>query len=65
MNTLQEVIKNKKPIKVYLDNEYWCDMEYNEKENRYEGQFGNIPMEVIPKVLAGNKEYDHIRIEAL
>lgn len=64
MNTLQVAIKNKKPIKVYILGDYYDTMSYNEKLNRYEGDYGNIPMEKIPKIMAGVKEYDHLKLEA-
>lgn len=65
MNSLQVAIKNRKPIKVYILGDYYDTMSYNEELNRYEGVYGNIPMEKIPKILAGAEEYDHIKLEAV
>lgn len=63
MNTLQVAIKERKPIKVFILGDYFDTMTYNEELNRYEGDYGNIPMEKIPKILAGYEEVDHITLE--
>lgn len=63
MKNLQEAIKNKEPIKVYLDNEYYDIFEYNEEKNIYQGQFGYMDLDTISKILLNRKEVDHIKIE--
>lgn len=64
MKNLQEVIKNKEPIKVYLENDYYDTFYYNEKENIYQGQFGKMDMDTISKVLLNREKVNHIKIES-
>lgn len=65
MKNLQEVINNREPIKVYLDNEHYDTFYYNEKDNIYQGEFGFMPMDTITKVLLNRKKVNHIKIEGV
>lgn len=66
MTTLNDVIKDKKPIKVFIQNditgefEYYETMEYNKDLKRYECNFGNIPLKKIPLILSG--KINHIKL---
>ena len=63
MKNLQEAIKNREPIEVYLDNEHYDTFYYNEKENIYQGEFGFMPMDTVTKVLLRKEEVNHIKTE--
>ena len=65
MKNLQEVINNREPIKVYLDNEHYDTFYYNEQENIYQGEFGFMSMDTITKVLLNRKKTNHIKIEGV
>jgi len=71
MITLNETIKNKQPIKVFIRDdeklpyEYYDTMTYNKELDRYEGNYGNIPFKKIPMILAKKKEVDHIKLEVI
>lgn len=65
MTNLWETIKNRKPVKVYLLGDYFDTMSYNEELNRYEGVYGNIPMEKVPLIIDGDESVDHIKLEVL
>lgn len=65
MKNLQEVIKNREPIEIYLDNEHYDTLYYNEKDNIYQGQFGFMPMDTVTKVLLNKEEVNHIKIEGV
>lgn len=65
MKNLQEAIKNREPIIVYLDGEHYDTFYYNEKENIYQGQFGFMPMDTITKVLLNKEEANHLKIEGV
>ena len=65
MKNLQEVIKDKEPIKVYLENEFYDTFYYNKEENIYQGQFGKIDMDTISKVMLNKEETNHIKIESI
>ena len=65
MNKLNETIKKRKPVKVYIEGEYFGIMEYNQEKNRYENNYGNIPIEKIPLILAGNESVNHIKLEVI
>ena len=65
MKKLNEAVKNRQPLKVYLEGDYYDTMTFNEKENRYEGQFGNLPLQTISLVLAGEESVDHIKLEVV
>jgi len=65
VKNLQEVIKDKEPIKVYLENEFYDTFYYNKEENIYQGQFGKIDMDTISKVMLNKEETNHIKIESI
>lgn len=68
---LTQTIKKRKPIKVYLKDddkslyEYFDIMHYNKDKNRYECNYGSIPMNKMSKILSGDKSVEHIRLEAV
>lgn len=63
MKNLQEVIENRKPIKIYLDDDYYDTFYYNEDKNIYQGNFGYITMEVLMKAVFKKKGYEFLKIE--
>ena len=65
MKNLQEDIKNKKPIKVYLENNFFDTFYYNKENNNYQGKFGYMPVGTITKVLLNKEETNHIKIEGV
>lgn len=58
---LSEVIKERKTIDVYLEDEFYDVFAYNQEKNIYQGQFGFLDMDAITKVLTG--KITHIKIE--
>lgn len=60
---LEETIEKHKPIKVYLENAFFSIMEYNKQLDRYECDYGNIPMEKMALILTEDESVDHIRLE--
>ena len=62
---LQDTITNRKPLKVYLGGEYWCDMEYVPERNIYQGEKGCLSMEAIAKVMANEEEVSHLKLEVI
>lgn len=65
LKELEETIQNHKPIKVYLENEYFDIMEYNKQKDRYECDYGNIPMDKMALILTEDESVDHIRLEVV
>jgi len=61
---LYEVIKYRKPIKVYLNNIFYDIFYFNKEKNIYQGDFGYIPIEKIPDILAGKEYVNHIKLES-
>lgn len=62
---LQEVILNKQPIIVYIDNDDFGIFTYNKEKNIYQGEIGALTLETLTKVLAEKKESDYIRLELI
>ena len=64
---LNEAVKKREPLLVYLqvgdELELYDRFEYNAKENIYQGNFGYVDLGIIPKVLSGDVQYNHIRFE--
>lgn len=54
-------IKERKPIRVYIENEDFGIYEWNEKKQRYEGFIGNLTIDNIKQIFEGI--IDHIKIE--
>ena len=65
MKNLQEVIKNREPIKISIKDLDTGIYYWDEEKQRYQSDFGFIPIEVVVKVVLGKKEVDHIKIEAV
>lgn len=60
---LSEVIKSRKPIDVYLQNDFYDTFYYNKEKNIYQGQFGFLDMDAITKVMLGKVEVNHITLK--
>ena len=60
---LSEVIKNRGPIDVYLQNDFYDTFYYNKEKNIYQGQFGFLDMDAITKVMLGKVEVNHITLK--
>ena len=60
---LQEAIKNKQPIDVYLKNDFYDIFYFNQEKNIYQGQFGYLDMDTITKVMLNKEEVNHIKIK--
>lgn len=65
MKDLWEIVENREPIKVYLTGDYYDTLYWDEEKQRYQGEFGFIPMEIITKIVLEKKEVDHIKIEGV
>lgn len=58
---MMQLIKQRKPIRVWLRDEYLGVYEFNEELKRYEGLIGNLSIDKIIDILNG--KIDFIKIE--
>lgn len=61
MMKLLTAIKNHKPLKIYLENEYYDTFYF--KSDKYQGQFGYLSMKDVIRKVNNNNELPHIALE--
>lgn len=62
---LMKLLKDRKPIRLFLLDSDFGIFDYDPKYQVYRGLFGCVPIEALYKSIQGYEEYNHLRIEEI